>query len=67
MKRIGKIINLNYALGIGEISDRNDQEIFFDIADISGVAEPNCTVQFEIEMKLQGLRAIKVIPIDSSN
>ncbi|MCX2473496.1 hypothetical protein OQZ33_04045 [Pedobacter sp. MC2016-05] len=66
MKRIGKIITLNYDLGIGEIFDRNDQEILFDIADLTNPAGLNSIVLFEIEMKMQGLRAVKVTPINSS-
>lgn len=62
MKRIGKIINLKYDLGVGEIVDHNDQEIFFEITEVASEVALNSIVLFEIEMKAEGLRAIKITP-----
>jgi len=60
MQRVGKITSVNQILGLGEIIDGQDQEIFFELTDTIGKITPEEKVFFEIELKREGLRAVRV-------
>ncbi|MFD2287143.1 hypothetical protein GJU39_20930 [Pedobacter petrophilus] len=62
MERLGEIIDLNCIIGVGTILDFNDQEILFNILDMTAFSPVGFKVNFEIELKTEGLRAVKINP-----
>lgn len=63
MLRTGEIIDIDCLSGEGKILDSNEQEISFDLQDLSAVLDVGSKVSFKIEMSPKGLIAVEVCRI----